>query len=131
MWTITLMKQDIGYFYGSGESLVRISDRSYQPIDVRSILKKQLITSEVSDSLRVNLKMSLFVLAGFLIGGVLGELIVSGVLSADEFGFMMAATSFFQSLSMSIFLSNIFSAGLVGGGLGTVVGLLSLIQIPE
>lgn len=126
------MKQQVGYFYGMGESLVRVSDRQvFQPVDVSSLLHRNSHPVRISQKWQTGLKIGLFAIAGFLIGGVLGQLLIRDVVSSVEFGFLTVMVGLLQSLSLSAFLSTTFSGGIVGLSLGVIVGLLSLIQVPE
>jgi hypothetical protein len=125
------MKHDLNYFYGTGQSLVRMSDRVYQPIDVSSLLKKETLAVSLSDTAKRNIKFATLVISGFLVGGLLGELYVQQVLSDFEFGFLTSASSLFRAVSLPESLSTVFSAGTMGTGLGAVIAFLSTIQVPE
>lgn len=125
------MKHDLNYFYGTGQSLVRMSDRLYQPIDVSSIMRKEPLAVAFSDTTKRNIKFATFIIVGFLLGGLLGELYVQQVLSTVEFGFLEVAASFFRAVSIPESFSTVFSAGIVGTGLGGVIAFLSTIQVPE
>ncbi len=125
------MKHDLNYFYGTGQSLVRMSDRVYQPIDVSSLLKKESLAVSLSDTAKRNIKFATLVISGFLVGGLLGELYVQQVLSDFEFGFLTSASSLFRAVSLPESLSTVFSAGAMGTGLGAVIAFLSTIQVPE
>lgn len=125
------MKQDLNYFYGTGQSLVRMSDRVYQPIDISTLLKKETIAVSFSDTTKRNIKFATFIISGFLIGGLLGELYVQQVLSSVEFGFLEVAAGLFRAVSIPESLSTVFSAGTVGTGLGGIIAFLSTVQVPE
>ncbi len=125
------MKHTQSYFYGSGHSLVRISDRLYQPVDVSTLLKKPVLAEPLADNLKLLLKFVTFSIAGFLMGGVLAELVANDILSSLEFNFLYVVRPFFEALSFSTFLSGIISAGIVGAMIGVIVAGLSLINVPE
>lgn len=125
------MKSNTEYFYGTGPGIVRVSDRIYQPIDVGSLLRKEHLQFEIPVLLRKILKASAWLLSGFIIGGFAGEYVADYTLSSYQFNFLLVAADFFQSLSVSTYLSTIFSAGVVGSMLSGMIGLLSLVKVPE
>ena len=125
------MKQELDYFYGTGQSLVRISDRIYQPVDVSALLKREPIAAAFSDSAKRKIKLTSFLISSFLFGGLMGQLYLQQVLSNIEFGFLEIAAGLFRWAALPESVSTVFSSGMVGTVLGGIIVFLSTLQVPE
>jgi hypothetical protein len=126
------MKHQQNYFYSNSGSIVPLSNRGYQSLDISYLVHKPAETQiSLVENWKTQIKLAFFPISGFLMGGLAGQLVANNVLSEVEFGFLYIAAGLFEKLAVANYLSEILSAGFVGLFIGAIVGILSLVPVLE